>query len=129
MTSVPCNHPNWTHDVQEKQLGDAQTFLSLYGDKDAETYGKDFQDNADDICHYRANDILRAAKLPLQPVNDPDVTRHIAEMKGGQKLHPVLLVRGKLGKRPLVIADGYHRVCAGFYDDPNQDIPCVAIDA
>jgi len=27
----------------------------------------------------------------------------------------------------LVVADGYHRVCASYWIDENTDIPCVLV--
>jgi len=29
---------------------------------------------------------------------------------------------------PLVVADGYHRVCASYWIDENTDIPCILVD-
>jgi len=36
----------------------------------------------------------------------------------------VLLVRGQ----PLLVADGYHRVCASYHLDENADIPSRVVD-
>jgi hypothetical protein len=41
-------------------------------------------------------------------------------------LSPILLLRGD-GEHPLVIADGYHRVCASYWIDENTDIPCILV--
>jgi hypothetical protein len=49
-------------------------------------------------------------------------------MWGGKQLSPVLLVRGTLGAYPLVIADGYHRVCAAYHTDENAEVPCKLVD-
>lgn len=47
----------------------------------------------------KAKDILRAARLPLLPADNPHV------------------------------ADGHHRVCASFHTDENTEIPCrLAVD-
>jgi hypothetical protein len=38
-------------------------------------------------------------------------------------------VRGDLHtNRPLVVADGYHRICASYHLDENADIPCRVVD-
>jgi hypothetical protein len=47
-------------------------------------------------------------------------------------LSPVLLVRGHTNpplhvNDDLVIADGYHRVCASHHLDENADIPCKLV--
>jgi hypothetical protein len=44
----------------------------------------------------------------------------------GTALSPILLLRGGEG-HPLIVADGYHRVCASYWIDENTDIPCILI--
>jgi hypothetical protein len=68
----------------------------------------------------KAKDILRASGLPLLPEDNIHVTHNIAKVRKGKKLSPVLLVRGE----PLVIADGYHRVCAIYYLSEDLEVPC-----
>ena len=73
----------------------------------------------------KAKDILRAAGLPLLPVDHPHVASDLAKIKAGRALSPILLIRGDLlTGRALQIADGYHRVCASYHTDENTDIPC-----
>ncbi len=72
----------------------------------------------------KAKDILRASMLPLLPINDIDVSHNIKKVKKGKKLSPVLLVRGE---QKLVIADGYHRLCAIYYLSEDLEIPCRLI--
>ena len=45
-------------------------------------------------------------------------------VKKGKALSPVLLVRGEIGRYPLVVADGYHRICASYHLDEDTEIPC-----
>jgi hypothetical protein len=72
-----------------------------------------------------AKDILRAARLPLLPADDPEVSKDLARVRDGIALSPVLLVRGDLSAGvPLLIADGYHRVCASYHLNEDTDIPC-----
>jgi len=48
-----------------------------------------------------------------------------AVTKDGKALSPVLLVRGDVTQDlPLVVADGYHRICASWYRDENIPIAC-----
>lgn len=76
-----------------------------------------------------AKDILRSAQLALLNVNDPAVMRDITEVMQGMKLSPVLLVRGDYtSNTPLVIADGYHRVCSSYHLSENEQIPCRIVD-
>lgn len=82
------------------------------------------------LAHHPAKDVLRAAQLPLLPMDDPAVKRDITEVVQGKKLSPVLIVRGDFTAGvALTIADGYHRVCASYHLSENELIPCRIIDA
>lgn len=72
----------------------------------------------------KAKDILRASRLGLLPETNRHVQDNIAKIKARQKLSPILLVRGL----PLIIADGYHRLCAVYYVGEDLDIPCKITD-
>jgi hypothetical protein len=73
----------------------------------------------------KAKDLLRASGLPLLPVDNAHVAKDLHKVHDGEKLSPVLLLRGDLlTGRPLVVADGYHRICASYHLDENTDIPC-----
>lgn len=70
-------------------------------------------------------DILRAARLPLLPADDPEVAKDLRKVTKGTTLSPVLLVQGDLGAGQLLqIADGYHRVCASYHLNENTAVPC-----
>jgi len=80
-------------------------------------------------CTYEASDLLRAAHLPLQPRDDALVARDLEKVRKGKALVPILLVRGDvLESSPLVIADGYHRVCAAYYVNEDREVPCRIVD-
>ena len=73
----------------------------------------------------KAKDISRAAGLKLLADTNAHVRSDLAKISEGEKLSPILLVRGSaVGGYPLQIADGYHRVCASYLTDENTDIPC-----
>jgi hypothetical protein len=79
--------------------------------------------------HQHAKDILRAARLPLLPADDPEVARDLKKVRKGTELSPILLVRGDfVTGRLLQIADGYHRVCASYHLNEDTDIPCRLVD-
>lgn len=81
------------------------------------------------VVNKHAKDILRAARLKLLDDDDPYVSKDLNKMKIGIPLSPVLLIRGNLGDgRPLLIADGYHRVCASYHHDPDTRVPAVLVD-
>ena len=60
----------------------------------------------------KAKDIYRASGLPLLPKKNEHVAKNLEKFKNEKKLSPILLVRAN-GK--LIIADGYHRLCASYY--------------
>jgi hypothetical protein len=73
----------------------------------------------------QAKDLLRASRLTLLPRDNPHVAADLKKVSGGERLSPVLLVRGEAKKGlPLLIADGYHRICASYHLDEDADIPC-----
>ena len=129
---LPCNHPNWSHQNDTKDYVNGMSFLSLLADKDdVEEAIEELQERSDSgkIDHFKPKDILRASRLPLLPADNPDVAQHITAMKKGEKLSPLLVIRGggDYGKHPVVVA-GYHRACAAYYDDMNCPIPAVIIN-
>jgi hypothetical protein len=74
---------------------------------------------------FKAKDVLRAASLPLLATDNPHEASDLKKIHAGKALSPILLVRGDLATGvPVVVADGYHRVCATYHTDENADIPC-----
>jgi len=77
-----------------------------------------------------AKDLLRAANLPLLPRENPHVEEDLTRIHKGKGLAPALLVRGDMTQGvPLVVADGYHRICAIWYYDESAPIPCRMVSA
>ncbi|HEY4114950.1 MAG TPA: hypothetical protein VGM17_12930 [Rhizomicrobium sp.] len=78
-----------------------------------------------DTGEYAAKDLLRASHLPLLPREEPHVDDDLKKIHKGKPLAPVLLVRGDYKSDiPVVVADGYHRICAVYYFDENAPILC-----
>ncbi|HEY2026094.1 MAG TPA: hypothetical protein VGG78_03740 [Gemmatimonadaceae bacterium] len=75
---------------------------------------------------YAAKDLLRASALPLLPLTNTHVRRDEKKIVKGLKLSPLLLVRDPDHGR-LVIADGYHRLCAVYAFDEDAVIPCKIV--
>ena len=77
----------------------------------------------------KAKDLLRASRLTLLPRANPHVAAELKKVSSGERLSPVLLVRGQEKKGlPLLVADGYHRLCASYHLDENADIPCHVVE-
>jgi disulfide oxidoreductase YuzD len=72
----------------------------------------------------KAKDVLRASRSRLLAKSNVHVRENIAKIKRGQKLSPILVVRGER----TIIADGYHRLCAIYYLSEDLDIPCKLTD-
>jgi hypothetical protein len=73
----------------------------------------------------KAKDLLRASGLAALPETNVHVAKDIAKVHKGGHLSPVLLVRGNAAAgAPLIIADGYHRICASYHLDEDANIPC-----
>jgi len=78
-----------------------------------------------EIVERAAKDLLRAGNLPLLPSDDPHVDQDLKRIHKGKALQPVMSVRGDMSKGvPLIVADGYHRICAIFYYDESAAIQC-----
>ena len=78
---------------------------------------------------FQVKDLLRAAGEPLLPADTSNVHEHIVELRAEKRLSPVLLVRGDAhASRTLIIADGYHRICASYHVDETQDVDCRIVD-
>lgn len=75
---------------------------------------------------YAAKDIFRASRLPLLGLGNWHVEQDRAKIRKRKKLSPLLLLRGKAG-RDLIIADGYHRLCAAYSFDEDAMIPCKIV--
>jgi hypothetical protein len=81
------------------------------------------------IVRRKAKDLLRASHLALLPETDGEVAGDLATVRRGQRLSPVLLIRGALSRDiSLTVADGYHRICASYHLDENAEIPCRMAD-
>ncbi len=111
---------HWKDDPEKQDYPAARSYLSLLIDpSEAKKTAKALADEPD-TARYKAKDVLRAAGLPLLPLDDPEVAKDLAKVKAGTKLSPVLLVRGD----PLWVADGYHRICTSYHLDEDTEIPC-----
>jgi hypothetical protein len=72
-----------------------------------------------------AKDLLRASNLALLARDEPHVDDDLSRIHKGKPLAPVLLIRGDMARGvPLIVADGYHRICAICYYDESAPIPC-----
>lgn len=78
------------------------------------------------IEEFAAKDIFRAAQVPLLPTSDSDVKKDRRLIIRKTALSPLLLYRDP-ALRKLIIADGYHRLCAVYSFDEQSMIPCQIV--
>ena len=110
----------WLSEPEEHNFPAAADYLSLLFKDYRVDYLVDNLRKSETIKK-KAKDILRASKLPLLTKDNIHVKANIKKVKTGKPLSPVLLVRSENG---LIVADGYHRVCAIYYLSEDLDIPC-----
>ena len=75
------------------------------------------------VTRFKAKDIFRASGLSLLGVSNEHVEKDRKKIRGGKPLSPLLLVRDEAHGK-VVIADGYHRLCAVYSFDEDAEIPC-----
>ena len=123
---MPREH--WKTEPDDHDYPAASSYLSLVAPA-ADVAGVVDALRVAPMAHFKAKDLLRASELALLPADNAHVARDLDKVKAGNMLSPVLLVRGDASKGiPLVIADGYHRICASYHLDENADIPCHIVD-
>jgi hypothetical protein len=115
---------HWKSEPEEHDYPAAHDYLTLVVAEPLATSLVDALRNAP-LVHRKAKDLLRASRLPVLADSNVHVAKDLEKVHKGERLSPVLLVRGDASVgAPLVIADGYHRVCASNRLDEDADIPC-----
>ncbi len=124
--ALPAEH--WSDEPQEHDYPAAASYLSLVCEPAGAQRLVDALRSAP-VERRLAKDLLRSSGLDLLPVDNAHVAADLAKIRRGERLSPVLLVRGDIGRGlPMTIADGYHRVCASYHVDENAAIPCHLVD-
>ena len=120
---------HWKDEPESHDFPAAHDYLSLVLDeKGASRLVEKLKSvaGAGGVTRRKAKDLLRASQLALLESSNAHVASDLEKVAKGEKLSPVLVVAGDAFEgRPLIIADGYHRVCASYWIDENTDIPCV----
>lgn len=117
----------WLPRPEKHDFQAAEDYLSLVMPLSrAAEYHKKLAAARDDTTHHKAKDILRASQLPLLGEDNKHVASDLRKAATGVPLSPILLIRGD-DAHPLIVADGYHRVCASYWIDENTDIPCILV--
>jgi hypothetical protein len=125
MSKTTSNEVRWLKDVEDHDYPAAQSYLRiLYPDDMADAMVQKLR--GADITEFKAKDIFRASQLSLLGVSNSHILKDSAKITKGTSLSPLLLVRDvAYGK--VVIADGYHRLCAVYAHDEDALIRCKII--
>lgn len=119
------NDITWLADVEEHDYPAAESYLRLfYADNHVADMGKKLRAAA--IVQFKAKDIFRASQLSLLGVSNSHVEKDRNKITKGVGLSPLLLIRDEQNRR-VVIADGYHRLCAIYGFDEDAWIHCKIV--
>ncbi len=107
----------WHDEPQKHDYPAATSYLSLTMDRAAaEEVSRDLEEA----------DMTEFAGLSLLGVSNSHIEKDRQLIIDEQKLSPLLLFRDEDSGR-LVIADGYHRLCAVYKFDEDAFIPCKIV--
>jgi hypothetical protein len=116
------NEIKWLSEPEVQDYPAALSYLSLlYPEQTAAGFVKKLQTAA--LSQFKAKDIFRASGLSLLGISNAHVEKDRQKIKSGQRLSPLLLVRDPTTAK-VIIADGYHRLCAVYDFDEDAMIPC-----
>ncbi len=114
--------PRWLDEVAAENFPAASSFLSLaYAPKQVKKIVTALK--AAKPSQFKAKDIFRASGLSLLGISNYQVQKDSLKIREGIALSPILLVRNVASVR-VVIADGYHRLCAVYACNEDELIPC-----
>jgi disulfide oxidoreductase YuzD len=116
---------HWLDEPEEHDYPAAQSYLSLVFEPAAAAKYVQLLRRIP-VAQFKAKDIFRASGLSLLGVSNSHVEKDRKKIRDGRKLSPLLLVRDKAAVR-VIIADGYHRLCAVYSVDEDALIPCKIV--
>jgi len=115
----------WRDECEVTNYPAAKSYLSLiYSRKAAAKLVAQLRKSK--LTEFKAKDIFRASSLSLLGVSNFHVERDRNKMIRGKALSPLLLVRDSNNGK-VIIADGYHRLCAVYSFDEDAMIRCKIV--
>jgi disulfide oxidoreductase YuzD len=112
----------WLKEPQKHDYPAAESFLTLILEPQAAKTLVEQLKSAE-MTKFAAKDIFRASGLSLLGISNSHVEKDRTQIILNQELSPLLLFRDT-NRRRLIIADGYHRLCAVYTFDEDAMIPC-----
>lgn len=125
MTKAKPKEIKWLADAEEHDYPAAKSYLSILYSEDrvAEMMARL---RSTPIVQFKAKDIFRASQLSLLGVSNSHVEKDRKKIRQGKSLSPLLLLRDEENGKVL-IADGYHRLCAIYEVNEDAWIKCKII--
>ena len=112
---------NWLKEPEDHDYPAAVCYLSLiYDEKAAAGFGEKLRHAA--MSQFKAKDIFRASGLSLLGISNSHVESDQEKIESGHEISPLLLVRDPANGK-VIIADGYHRLCAVYSYNEDAVIP------
>jgi hypothetical protein len=115
----------WLEEPEEHDYPAAESYLSLIYHQSAVTHLVESLKQTE-VTTFKAKDIFRASELSLLGVSNLHVKKNKQKIQKGIALSPLLLVCDQVNGK-VIIADGYHRMCAIYSYDEDASIPCKII--
>lgn len=112
----------WLGEPEDHNYPAALSYLSLLYDEKTATGHVNKLKRAS-ISEFKAKDIFRASGLSLLGVSNAHVEKDQKKIESGHALSPLLLIRAAAHGK-VIIADGYHRLCAVYSYNEDAVIPC-----
>jgi hypothetical protein len=125
MAKAKSKEINWLSDVKKHDYSAAESYLSLLYSKNRVARMMNKFKSAR-VRQFRAKDIFRASQLSLLGVSNSHVEKDREKIRKGQGRSPLLLVRDEQNGK-VIIADGYHRLCASYECNEDEWIRCKII--
>ncbi len=115
----------WFKEPQKHDYPSAESSLTLILEPQATKIVVNQLKNAE-MTEFAAKDIFRASGLSLLGVSNSHVEKDRTRIILNKALSPLLLFRDR-HRRMLIIAGGYHRLCAVYTFDEDAMIPCKIV--
>ena len=115
----------WLKQPEERDYPAALSYLSLIYDEEKATMYVNKLRQAP-IAELKAKDIFRASGLSSLGISNAHVEKDQKKIQSGRELSPLLLIRDSVNGK-VIIADGYHRLCAIYSFNEDAVIPCQII--
>jgi disulfide oxidoreductase YuzD len=125
MVKAKLKEIKWLFDAEEHDYPAAESYLRIIYSEDRVAKMMARFRNAP-VVQFKAKDIFRASQLSVLGISNSHVEKDRKKIRMGKSLSPLLLLRDEQHGK-VVIADGYHRLCAIYEFDEDAWVQCKII--